>query len=140
MLARPWDEMKGCPQAPQCHQGRSGSKATDNLNRTRFIYANVQPNLGRQAHQAGEGTYHRCETRQMRCFLATVETTTHEIPTCSVSTDVERRVGLLHPKEKQYSLKQVVQGSRQREADDLDIWPEGQEDWLIARHSKRQAC
>lgn len=60
MLVRPRDEMRGSPQAPQCHQGRSSSKATDNLNRTRFIYANVQPNLGRKAHQAGEGTSQRC--------------------------------------------------------------------------------
>lgn len=76
----------------------------------------------------------------MRYFLVTAETTTHEISTCSVSTDVEGRVEVLHPEKRRYSLRQVVRGSRQREADDLDIWPEGQEDCLIARHSKRQAC
>jgi len=64
MLARPRDDKRGSPQAPQCHQGRSGSKATHNLNRTRFVYANVQPNLGYKAHQAGEGTYQCCERGQ----------------------------------------------------------------------------
>jgi hypothetical protein len=89
MLVRPRGETRGSPQAPQCHQGRSGSKATENLNRTRFIYANVQPNLGYKAHQAGEGTYQCCERGTNELFSTTAqETTTHENPS-SVSTDVE---------------------------------------------------
>jgi hypothetical protein len=66
------------------------------------------------------------------------ETTTHENPTSSVSSDVEGRVETLHPEETRCSLRQAVQGSRQRRADH-DIWSEGP-DRLAARHSKRQAC
>jgi hypothetical protein len=62
MLAIHGVNQEGCPQAPKCHQGRSGSKTTDNLNRTRFIYANIQPNLGCEAHQAGEGANRGCES------------------------------------------------------------------------------
>ena len=64
MLARPRDDT-GSPQAPQSHQGRGGSNASHNLNRTRFIYANVQPNLGYKAYQAGEGAYQCCEGQQL---------------------------------------------------------------------------
>ena len=63
-MSGPRDETGRSPQAPQCHQGRSGSKTTENLNRTQFMYANVQPNLGREAYQASEGTHRRYERRK----------------------------------------------------------------------------
>ena len=98
MLVSSRDETGGSPQAPQCHKGCSGSKPADNLNKTRFIYANVQPDLGCEAHQAGEGTDRRCERGTIHneiLYVIRKGDYTHDNPISSVSTNVERGVEMV---------------------------------------------